>query len=416
MDIIKPQKPWYIKYRMYIAGATALLSIITYTIFLALSPVRQRVKGELIKIAEVEETAFMEFVETEGIIHPIMVIQLNAGESGFVKSIVREEGSMLQRGDTILVLENPELLRTIEQESEQWNTACRNLREQEIQMEQRSIDLKLQALEQRHQIANLERKLTQTREEFAMGIKSRAELNIAEADYNHEHRKLQLQMERLRHDSITTLLRREMIVADREAASRKLLNAQNRMNGLIVRAPCDGQLGHLNLTIGQQVSSGSKIGELKIMDQYKVCTQISEYYVERIHAGLPATVIQKQDTFPLRISRVVPEVKERMFGSDLVFTDSIPENIRLGKSYRVRIELGQPEQTIIVPRGDFYQKSGGRWIYRIEEGTDIARKVNIVIGRQNPAQYEITEGLKPGDRVIINGYERFGNVEELIID
>ena len=152
------------------------------------------------------------------------------------------------------------------------------------------------------------------------------------------------------------------------------------------------------------------------MDQYKVCTQISEYYVERIHAGLPATVIQKQDTFPLRISRVVPEVKERMFGSDLVFTDSIPENIRLGKSYRVRIELGQPEQTIIVPRGDFYQKSGGRWIYRIEEGTDIARKVNIVIGRQNPAQYEITEGLKPGDRVIINGYERFGNVEELIID
>lgn len=416
MDIIKPQKPWYIKYRMYIAGATALLSIITYTIFLALSPVRQRVKGELIKIAEVEETAFMEFVETEGIIHPIMVIQLNAGESGFVKSIVREEGSMLQRGDTILVLENPELLRTIEQESEQWNTACRNLREQEIQMEQRSIDLKLQALEQRHQIANLERKLTQTREEFAMGIKSRAELNIAEADYNHEHRKLQLQMERLRHDSITTLLRREMIVADREAASRKLLNAQNRMNGLIVRSPCDGQLGHLNLTIGQQVSSGSKIGELKIMDQYKVCTQISEYYVERIHAGLPATVIQKQDTFPLRISRVVPEVKERMFGSDLVFTDSIPENIRLGKSYRVRIELGQPEQTIIVPRGDFYQKSGGRWIYRIEEGTDIARKVNIVIGRQNPAQYEITEGLKPGDRVIINGYERFGNVEELIID
>ena len=159
MDIIKPQKPWYIKYRMYIAGATALLSIITYTIFLALSPVRQRVKGELIKIAEVEETAFMEFVETEGIIHPIMVIQLNAGESGFVKSIVREEGSMLQRGDTILVLENPELLRTIEQESEQWNTACRNLREQEIQMEQRSIDLKLQALEQQTWRGNLHRRV-----------------------------------------------------------------------------------------------------------------------------------------------------------------------------------------------------------------------------------------------------------------
>ena len=207
-----------------------------------------------------------------------------------------------------------------------------------------------------------------------------------------------------------------MIVADREAAHRKLLASQQRTSGLVVRAPCDGQLGHLNLVIGQQVSAGSKVGDLKIMNQYKVSTQLSEYYVERIFAGLPAAIVQKEDTFGLRISRVVPEVKERKFAVDLLFNDSIPQNIRLGKSYRVKVELGQPEQAVVIPRGDFYQKNSGEWIFRFDEGTNIARRVPIEIGRQNPEQFEIISGLKPGDRVIVSGYERIGNAEEVIVE
>ena len=379
-------------------------------------PSRRSISQERLRIAEVKEGAFTEFVEAEGIIHPIMTIQLNALESGFVKRIVCEEGTMLRQGDTILVLDNPDLLRSIEEERAQWEKNRRNLHEQEIQMEQKSIDLRMQALEQQYQIGLLERKLTQSREEYSMGIKSRAELDIVEAENEHLHKKLMLQMQSLKQDSATTILRREMIVADREAAHRKLLASQQRTSGLVVRAPCDGQLGHLNLVIGQQVSAGSKVGDLKIMNQYKVSTQLSEYYVERIFAGLPAAIVQKEDTFGLRISRVVPEVKERKFAVDLLFNDSIPQNIRLGKSYRVKVELGQPEQAVVIPRGDFYQKNSGEWIFRFDEGTNIARRVPIEIGRQNPEQFEIISGLKPGDRVIVSGYERIGNAEEVIVE
>ena len=414
MDISKPPRPWYSKYRWHIMGSSALVAIIVYTIIIALAPRRQQVKSEDIKMATVSEAPFMEFVEAEGLVHPITTIQLNALESGFVDRIVREEGTMLQQGDTILILKNPDLLRTIEQEREQWQKTMRNLREQEILMEQKSIDLKLQALEQRYQMGNLERKLKQTREEYSMGVKSRAELDIAEADYRHESQKLTLQMQNLHHDSVTTLLRREMIVADRNTAALKWQNTLQRTNDLIVCAPTDGQLGNLNLTLGQQVGSGSKIGEIKVMSQYKIRTSLSEYYVERISVGLPATITQKKDTFDLKISRVVPEVRDRKFDTDLTFTGATPDNIRLGKSYRVRVELGQPEPAVIIPRGDFYQKTGGKWIYRLD-ADGIARRVEIKLGRQNPEQYEVIGGLNPGDRVIVSGYERLGDVEEIVI-
>lgn len=416
MDIKRPPKPWYRKYLIHIIAGGTFAAIIIYTIVLIILPSRRSVSQERLRIAEVKEGVFTEFVEAEGIIHPIMTIQLNAIESGFVKRIVCEEGTMLRQGDTILVLDNPDLLRSIEDERAQWEKNRRNLHEQEIQMEQKSIDLRMQALEQQYQIGLLERKLTQSREEYSMGIKSRAELDIVEAENEHLHKKLMLQMQSLKQDSATTILRREMIVADREAAHRKLLASQQRTSGLVVRAPCDGQLGHLNLVIGQQVSAGSKVGDLKIMNQYKVSTQLSEYYVERIFAGLPAAIVQKEDTFGLRISRVVPEVKERKFAVDLLFNDSIPQNIRLGKSYRVKVELGQPEQAVVIPRGDFYQKNSGEWIFRFDEGTNIARRVPIEIGRQNPEQFEIISGLKPGDRVIVSGYERIGNAEEVIVE
>ena len=415
MDIIIPPKPWYIKYRMYIIGGVALLAIIVYTIYVALLPKRQSINSETIKVAVVQDAPFMEFVETEGIVHPIMTIQLNSREPGSVERIVRDEGAMLSKGDTILVLSNPDLWRTIDQEREQWQKSQRNLREQEIQMEQQSITLKLQTMEQRYKMSNLERKLQQVREEFSMGIKSRAELDIAEEDYRHEHQKLLLQMQSLQHDSVTAVLRKEMLEVDRNESQIKLQNVLRRTDDLIVRAPVDGQLGSLGLTLGQQVAGGSKIGEIKVMSEYKIRTSLSEYYVERIHAGLPANIIQKQDTFGLRIARVVPEVKDRKFETDLRFLSDVPDNIRLGKSYRVKIELGQPEQAIIIPRGDFYQKTGGRWIYRMDKD-GIARRVEIKIGRQNPEQYEVLEGLQPGDQVIISGYDRFGEVEELVID
>ena len=416
MDIQLKPKPWYIKYRYYIVAGVAFLAFVVYVITLIVGPRQLSIDAENYKIVEVENGHFMEYVDVEGITQPILTLQINAMESGFVSRIVAEEGAILNEGDTILVLTNPELLRSIEDEHDSWQNSQRNYREQEIEMEQKSITLRQQALDASHQMARLDKSLQQSREEYRMGIKSKAELEVEEEEYEYQKQKTQLQMQSLRHDSIATRLRREMVVANREAEDKKLIRANNRTNGLVVRAPISGQLSYLAVTPGQQVSMGMSIGQIKDLSQYKVHTSLNEYYIDRITTGLPAKISYQDKTFPLSISRVVPEVKERSFDVDLVFSGQKPSNIRLGKSYRVQIELGKPERAIIIPRGDFYQHTGGRWIYRLSSDGKKATKVEIEIGRQNPQHYEIVDGLNEGDRVIVSGYDKFGDVEELVIE
>ena len=416
MDIQLKPKPWYIKYRYYIVAGVAFLAFVVYVITLIVGPRQLSIDAENYKIVEVENGHFMEYVDVEGITQPILTLQINAMESGFVSRIVAEEGAILNEGDTILVLTNPELLRSIEDEHDSWQNSQRNYREQEIEMEQKSITLRQQALDASHQMARLDKSLKQSREEYRMGIKSKAELEVEEEEYEYQKQKTQLQMQSLRHDSIATRLRREMVVANREAEDKKLSRANNRTNGLVVRAPISGQLSYLAVTPGQQVSTGMSIGQIKDLSQYKVHTSLNEYYIDRITTGLPAKISYQDKTFPLSISRVVPEVKERSFDVDLVFSGQKPSNIRLGKSYRVQIELGKPERAIIIPRGDFYQHTGGRWIYRLSADGKKATKVEIEIGRQNPQHYEIVDGLNEGDRVIVSGYDKFGDVEELVIE
>ena len=416
MDIQLKPKPWYIKYRYYIVAGVAFLAFVVYVITLIVGPRQLSIDAENYKIVEVENGHFLEYVDVEGITQPILTLQINAMESGFVNRIVAEEGAILNEGDTILVLTNPELLRSIEDEHDSWQNSQRNYREQEIEMEQKSITLRQQALDASHQMARLDKSLKQSREEYRMGIKSKAELEVEEEEYEYQKQKTQLQMQSLRHDSIATRLRREMVVANREAEDKKLIRANNRTNGLVVRAPISGQLSYLAVTPGQQVSMGMSIGQIKDLSQYKVHTSLNEYYIDRITTGLPAKISYQDKTFPLSISRVVPEVKERSFDVDLVFSGQKPSNIRLGKSYRVQIELGKPERAIIIPRGDFYQHTGGRWIYRLSSDGKKATKVEIEIGRQNPQHYEIVDGLNEGDRVIVSGYDKFGDVEELVIE
>lgn len=416
MDIQLKPKPWYIKYRYYIVAGVAFLAFVVYVITLIVGPRQLSIDAENYKIVEVENGHFLEYVDVEGITQPILTLQINTMESGFVSRIVAEEGAILNEGDTILVLTNPELLRSIEDEHDSWQNSQRNYREQEIEMEQKSITLRQQALDASHQMARLDKSLQQSREEYRMGIKSKAELEVEEEEYEYQKQKTQLQMQSLRHDSIATRLRREMVVANREAEDKKLSRANNRTNGLVVRAPISGQLSYLAVTPGQQVSMGMSIGQIKDLSQYKVHTSLNEYYIDRITTGLPANISYQDKTFPLSISRVVPEVKERSFDVDLVFSGQKPSNIRLGKSYRVQIELGKPERAIILPRGDFYQHTGGRWIYRLSADGKKATKVEIEIGRQNPQHYEIVSGLNEGDRVIVSGYDKFGDVEELVIE
>ncbi len=415
MDIKLKKKPWYIRYRYHIIASILFLGVCIYSLTLIVNHQQQRIDSEDITVAEVKNAPFLEYIDVEGLAQPIQTIQVNAMENGYVERIVAEEGMMLHQGDTILVLSNPELRHTIDDEQDAWSNSLRNYQEQEIEMSQKSISLRQQALDAKHQLASIKKSLKQSREEYKMGIKSKAELDMAEEDYEYQREKVLLQMKSLRHDSVATKLKREMIAANRQDASKKLSRALKRTKQLVITAPVSGQLSYVGVTQGQQVGAGSSIGQIKVMSQYKIQVSLSEYYIDRITTGLPANIEYEGRKFPLRMSRVIPEVKDHNFTCELTFTGQTPANIRLGKSFRVLLELGKPERTLLIPHGDFYPKTNGDWIFKLSKDGKKAQKVNIGIGRQNPQQYEILSGLKAGDKVIVGGYEKIGKSDEVIL-
>ena len=415
MDIKLEKKPWYIRYRYYLMAGGAFVIFLIYVISLSLGPRKLRIESDNIQIVEVKNGKFMEYVDVEGLVQPILTIKVNTREAGSVERIVAEEGTLMKKGDTILVLTNPDLLREIEDQRDEWENLRYSYQEREIEMEQKSLNLKQQALQTNYEMSRLQKSFGLEKEEYKMGIKSKAQLEVSEAEYNYNLKKTALQMESLRQDSAMTIIRKDLLRNERERGQKKFLRSLDRLEGLVVRAPIDGQLSYVNATPGQQVSSNSNIAEIKVLDQYKIHTQLSEYYIDRITTGLPATVNYQGKKYPLKITKVVPEVKDRMFDVDLVFTAEMPENVRVGKSFRVQIELGQPEDALVMPRGNFYQATGGQWIYKVNASKDKAVRMPLTIGRQNPLQYEITEGLQPGDLVIVTGYDTFGEAEELIL-
>lgn len=415
MDIKIEKKPWYIRHRYYLLGGTAFVIFLIYVISLSFGPRKLRIETDNIQIAEVKNDKFMEYVDVEGLVQPILTIKINTREAGSVERIIGEEGAMMEKGDSILVLSNPDLLRSIEDQRDEWEKQRITYKEKEIEMEQKSLTLKQQTLQTQYEMNRLTKSFALDKEEYKMGIKSKAQLEVSEDEYNYKLQNSALQMESLRHDSAVTLIRKDLLKNDLEREQKKFTRSLERMNNLVVTAPIAGQLSFVKVTPGQQVASGESIAEIKVLDQYKIHTSLSEYYIDRITTGLPATINYQGKRYPLKITKVVPEVKDRMFDVDLIFTGEMPDNVRVGKSFRVQIELGQPEQAIVIPRGNFYQVTGGQWVYKVNASKTKAIKVPLTIGRQNPQQYEITEGLQPGELVVVTGYDTFGDAEELIL-
>ena len=415
MDIRIKKKHWYRRYLYHIAGGTALAALVIYATIMSLEPQKVKLSDTKEVLASAEMSDFNEYLDVEGIVQPIMTIQVNTMESGFVERIVAEDGAMLNEGDTILILSNPELLHSIEDENNAWEDSQRRYREQEIEMQQKSIVLRQQALDANYQLTSIENSLKQSREEYRMGIRSKAELDVAEKNYEYQKKKALLQLESLGHDSVSARLMREIAAANREASDKKRARSAARTKNLVVRAPVAGQLSFLAVTLGQQVGAGTKVGEIKVMKQFKIKASLNEYYIDRIANGLPASVRYQEKNYPMRISQVVPEVKEKKFDCSLVFTGEMPENIRIGKSYRVQIELGSKERTLVIPSGDFLSTTGGLWIYKLDADGSRAVKTEIETGRQNPNQIEILSGLKAGDRVIIGDYDKLNGENEVYI-
>ena len=400
MDIQLKKKPWFVRHKYYVLGGVMFLSLAAYTVALLFSPEKQRVSADTLGLAEAVQADFLEYVEQEGVVQPMLSLRVNSRISGYVERIVAEEGARVRQGDTLLVLSNPELLDEMEVQENALHKQLMSYREQEIEMEQKTLLLRKQVLQNRYELQRISDSYALSQEEFRMGIKSKAEL----------------EQESLQHDSAATIVRRSLIRNDREQEIRKFERVKAKQEWLVVRAPLTGQLSNLTVVPGQQVQAGGEIGEVKVLDRYKVRVTPGEYYIDRIVSGLPAKGTYKGKPYAMSVRRVVPEVKDRMFTVDLAFTGEVPPSLRLGQALRVQIELGNPERVLTIPRGDFYSVTGGQWIYKVVPGENRAVRTFIRLGRQNPKQYEVLEGLRPGDRVITSGYSRYGDVEELAWD
>ncbi len=415
MDIKREKKHFLLRNKQYVIGGSILLILILYTLVVSVGPQQLRQETDSLQLSEVKGDNFLEYLDLEGIAQPKLTVKLNSYESGIVERITAEEGAFLKKGDTILLLTNPELIKEIEDEQDNLEKQRISYREKLLQMEQNTSELERKTLKTIYDLNRLSKQYELEKEEYAIGIRSKAQLDVAADEYVYNQKNAQLLLEELKQDSLKNKIQEDLLSADLERAEKKYFRSLERLNHLIVRAPIDGQLSFLSVIPGEKVNTGVNIGELKEMNNMKVTAAVSEYYIDRISLGLPGTMVYKNEKYPLVISKINPEIKERNFFIDLLFTNEVPDNIRIGKTCRLQIEMGQPEKAVVIDKGNFYQSTGGKWIFKLTPDGKKAVKTPLVIGRQNPLQYEITEGLKPGDKVIISGYDHFGDAQELIL-
>jgi RND family efflux transporter MFP subunit len=415
MDIQLKKKHPVIKYKYYILTGAAVIALIIYLLVLAGGPSKLRYDAENLQIVEVKRSKFMEYLDLEGIAQPKMTIKINCVESGTVDSIVAEEGSMLKQGEVILILKNQELQRDIEDERDELEKKKINYEEKLLQMERQSSELRRTILKTVYDLERMSKQYKLDEEEFQMGIKSKAELDVASDEFNFQQTNTTMLLNELKNDSLRNVIQISLMKNDMEREEKRFIRSRERLDDLIVRAPVGGQLSFISAIYGEKVGAGASIGEQKVIDDLKINTKVSEYYIDRVSIGLPASVTYLNKNYQLKITKLNPEIKDRMFEVDLVFVDERPDNLRIGKTYRVRIELGQPEDALIVDKGNFYQNTGGQWIFKVDKAGNKAFKTDITVGRQNPGQYEILEGLADGDKVIISGYGNFGKAQELIL-
>ena len=408
MDIIIPKRPWYVRYRMYILGGLVLLGLIIYALVLQLGPRTLKVEIADEQIAVVADGEFLEYIDVNGVVCPATSMMVNAKEGGTVERICCHNGDLLKRGDTILVLSNPKVLEEIAAEGQNYDLQQMQHRQQLIEMKQKSITLRSQALQADFELKKMEQNYELAEEEARMGVRSQAQLKVAKDEYDYNRRRTLLNIESLHQDSVLNVIGSQLIQQQMAMEAKKLENSNRRREALVILAPTEGQISNLNAVIGGQVSAGEQVGEIGVLTDYKVTARLNEYYIDRIQTGLPATAVLKGHKYAFEVSRTTPQVQEHSFAIELRGDCA---NLRLGQSLHLQIELGTPEQRLIIPRGNFYAQTGGQWIMKVDEKGHRARRVPIKLGRQNTERYEVIEGLNAGEYVLICGYESFGDAE-----
>ncbi len=414
--ILEKQTGWkvaFTKKALPYWGGALLLAFIVYLIARPNNKTL-RVDKDSVVVSTTERGEFNDYIRISGRVQPMTTIQLSPQEGGIVETILIEEGSAVKAGDAILVLSNDNLDLSILNSEAELAEKENILRNTQIQMEQQKLDVRQNVLEYGTQVERLRRTYEQQKALYEDKLIAKEDYLKAEEDYRLAQQKYELIRERSKQDS---LYRGTQIDRMEESLENMQLNMQmirKRKSNLIVKAPIDGELGLLDVVLGQSIASGTKIGQINSVGTYKVEAQIDEHYIDRVVEGLEATFERQGDTYSTLIRKVYPEVRDGKFKADFKFDGEQPDNIRSGQTYYLNLQLGQPEEAILIPRGSFYQQTGGKWIYVVNKDGNRAVKREIRIGRQNPQYYEVLEGLEPGEKVITSGYETYGDSDVLV--
>lgn len=414
MDRPIEKKSFPRRYAGYIAAAVVAVALLAWLIFGSTAST-MTIDSNEITISDVTRGEFDDYVRLNGQVVPIQVVQISPEEGGIVREKVIEEGTRVRKGDVILRLSNSSLdLQILNAEAElaEKQNLLRNtqITMQQDQLnnrtEQATLDMdcerKLRAYKQNSRLYN-EKLISQ--EEF---LKSRE-------DYDLARRKQQLIGQRLNQDSLYRHVQMEQMEDNLQNMRKNVLLVRERKNKLEVRSNIDGELGLLDVELGQNIQAGQNIGQINDLSDFKIETKIDEHYIDRVRAGLTATITRDGKQYQLRVRKVYPEVRNGSFRTDFVFEGTRPEQMRSGQTYYIELALGKSSQATLIPRGTFFQTTGGNWIFVLDRSNKKAYRRNISIARQNPQYYEVTEGLEPGERVITSGYEAFKDNEVLIL-
>lgn len=392
-----------------------LLAVLVVWLLMKENASTLRVNTATLMVSSVEEGEFNDYVSLSGTVQPITTMQLSPLESGVVERIVAEEGTAVKAGDVILEMTNKQLSMQILQSEADLAEKQNILRNTLISMEQERLSLRQEMLQLDLEVARKMRAYEQNKELFKEELVARETYLQSKEDYELALARRSLVRERQKQDSLYRTVQVAQLDENLRSMQLNMQLIRERVGNLKVKAPIDGEVGMLNVVLGQTLSQGGAIGQINDLSAYKVTAMVDEHYIDRVVTGLTASFMRQDKGYDMLLKKVYPEVREGRFKIDLTFNGELPDNIRTGQTYNLNLQLGQPVEAVYIPRGAFFQKTGGRWIYVIDEANGKAYRREIRIGRQNPRFYEVLDGLSKGEKVITSSYDNFGDNEVLIL-
>jgi HlyD family secretion protein len=411
--VIEKKKGFQKKHILWIVGALVIGFLIYSLIFSDHSSVFRTEKDKL-TISTVESSLFNDYITVIGQVEPITTIYLDAIEGGRVEERLIEEGSDVKKGDVILRLEDRQLYQTILNSEAALAEKENYLRNTQINFEIELIQSRRNVLDNEYRLTRKKRTYEQYQTLYKDELISKEDYLQSKEDYEYEVKLLEINKMKAKSDSLMRVTSMKTLETDLLKMRQMLGLVRERLDNLNVKAPVDGQLGMLDAEIGQSINQGQRIGLIHVLTNYKIKALIDEHYIDRVRRNLSASFERNGVEYALTVKKVYPEVRDGQFEIDMIFTGEKPENIRTGQTYHTKLELGQSEQAILIPKGAFFQSTGGQWVYALNKDETEAAKRTIRIGKQNPQYYEVLEGLNPGEKVITSGYELFGDNDKIV--